>query len=626
MSHSSTAIEAAAILIVGGDQQAVGSPGRVLASVGRTDVECVESLSGASAHLCRQKFGLVILDLSTAFGLEPLQQLTGIECFQDVPVLTVVPDLDRQAGSDAVRAGAADFAMKPLDPVVFPKRVSNLLSGWAARRTPSRPCTGRHADGAAHDPVGADTVLPGGELLSGRDLAEHVRYLMTHDVVSELPNRFAFLERFDRILDRAVPGERHAALIIDLDQFKIVNESLGHTVGDDLIRQVARRLEPLVGADDILAHLGADDFAVVLHDVSSDDAAAAFADKVARVLAEPFLLRGQPTILSASIGIAMAPEDGRTAEELVRLAEIALYRAKAVGRNAYRFFHAAMNEEVRDRQALSGLLREALAKDAFALQYQPQIDIATGRIIGAEALMRWHHPDHGWISPARFIPVAESSGLIVPLGEWCLRHACAQNKAWQDAGLPEIKMAVNLSAVEFADPDLVGRVDRVLSETRLSADALEIEITEGIAMDHNPASVATLNGLRDLGVELAIDDFGTGYSSLAYLKTYPVNTIKIDQTFVREIRPDSRSGQIADATIRLGQSLEKRVVAEGVETDYQLNFLHKRRCDFAQGFFISRPLTPDAFAAFLDERAGAGGTGDTLAAQAATCIRAVGAA
>jgi diguanylate cyclase (GGDEF)-like protein/PAS domain S-box-containing protein len=424
---------------------------------------------------------------------------------------------------------------------------------------------------------------------------EQIRRIAYHDVLTGLPNRLLLNDRLALAVAQANRLDRGlAVLFLDIDRFKLINDSLGHTAGDRLIQHVAERLRACVREGDTVARLGGDEFMLLLPGVDQVVDAAKLAEKVLESVRGHFQLEGREIFASASIGVAVYPDDGRDAETLVKNADTALYRAKERGRDNYQLYTPAMNETALERLALESKLRRALANHELQLQYQPVLDLATRRICGFEALLRWNHPELGMVPPATFIPIAELTGLILPIGPWVLRTACAQARAWQQAGHHGLEVAVNLSARQFQQSELPAQVARALEETGLPPASLHLEITETSAMENAASTVRALHELKALGVGIAIDDFGTGYSSLSYLKRFPIDTLKIDQSFIRDIPADPEDAAIATAVLALARSLKVEVVAEGVETKEQLHFLAERRCDRVQGFLFSRALTPEA--------------------------------
>lgn len=441
-----------------------------------------------------------------------------------------------------------------------------------------------------------------------RDITERksyeaqLRYQANYDALTQLPNRNLLQDRLGHAIAHAHRyGRSVAVLFLDLDRFKMVNDSLGHRVGDALLQAAAARLTACVRKDDTVARLGGDEFVIVLEDLSGDDVATRVASKVLTVMENPFSIDDQEFFINCSLGISLFPRDGKDQETLIKNADTALHRAKDQGRGQIQFYTAEINTLVAKRLALETGLRRALEANEFRLHYQPQIDLNQGHIIGMEALLRWHHPQWGMIMPAEFISLAEETGLIVPIGEWALRTACAQLRAWHDADLPRIIVSVNLSSRQFMQVNLIDRVTQVLQETELEARYLELEITESLLMRDVEGAVTILGAFKAMGLHLAIDDFGTGYSSLNYLKRFPIGRLKIDRSFVRDVTTNPDDAAIAQAVIALAHSLGLEVLAEGVETEAQLAFLRSKRCHQMQGYYFSSPLAPEEMAVRLRE-------------------------
>ena len=427
-----------------------------------------------------------------------------------------------------------------------------------------------------------------------------IAFLAHHDPLTSLPNRTLFQDRLEQALGRAERSEQMVALMfLDLDRFKTINDSLGHIIGDRLLQSVAERLSHCVRDTDTICRQGGDEFLIVLSDLADEDVPARIADKILRRLSEPFEIDGHELGTSFSIGIAVYPGDGRDSDVLMKNADTAMYHAKESGRNTYRFFTEQMNANALERLQLENHLRQALDRGELHLNYQPQIDLATGAIVGAEALIRWQSEALGFVPPGRFIPIAEESGLIVPIGRWVLRQACVQAKAWHDAGFRNVGVAVNISPLQFRRDDIVARVREVLTETGLPAESLELEITESLIMQHAESVLETMHRLKALGVRLSIDDFGTGYSSLSYLKRFAVDRLKIDQSFVRDIAEDPDDAAIVRAIIQMGKSLKLDVVAEGAESRAQVDFLIREGCRAAQGYFFCPPVSFDVLTRVL---------------------------
>jgi diguanylate cyclase (GGDEF)-like protein len=421
-----------------------------------------------------------------------------------------------------------------------------------------------------------------------------LQHQASHDQLTGLPNRMLFDERLSLALAHTHRyGEMLAVVFLDLDNFKTINDTLGHAVGDRLLQIVAERLRGCLRSEDVLARWGGDEFTLLLSPISNAEDTTKIATKILNVLNAPLKLEGQELHIKASLGIALAPYDGEDAETLLKNADAAMYRAKQQGCNNYQLYTSAIGTKAQERLVLENNLYKALERQEFRLHYQPQIDLRTGEIVGMEALIRWQNQETGFISPSLFIPLAEEMGLINAIGEWVLWTACAQNRTWQSLGLPPIRMAVNLSALQFQQKNLVNIIAQVLESTKLDARYLELEITESIAMHDIPVTISVLRTLRSMGIQIAVDDFGTGYSSLSSLKHFPLDKLKIDQSFVRELVTDSFDAAIVKALIALGHGLKLEVIAEGVETQEQLAFLRSVKCDGMQGYLLSRPLSAE---------------------------------
>jgi diguanylate cyclase (GGDEF)-like protein len=388
-------------------------------------------------------------------------------------------------------------------------------------------------------------------------------------------------------------------LFVDLDRFKIINDGLGHSAGDQVLKICAQRFAEALRESDLIAHISGDEFVVLLERCNDPAAAIAVARKLLAAAARPILLNGQELALTASVGIALHPADGTDGETLLKHADIALFRAKEQGRNNYQFYSAQMNTHTAERLALEAKLRHALARGELSLHYQPKLDIRTRQVTGVEALLRWNNPELGAVSPATFIPLAEETGLIVPIGAWVLLEACKQAKRWQDSGLPGVRVAVNLSARQFRDPMLGQTIGRAFSESGLDPRLLELEITESMVMQEPEKAAALLKDLKSMGLHLSIDDFGTGYSSLAYLKRFPIDSLKIDRSFVKDIPGNADDLAITQAVVAMAHGLRLRTVAEGVETQEQLEWLKRFGCDEVQGYLFSKALPADEMGRFL---------------------------
>ena len=424
-----------------------------------------------------------------------------------------------------------------------------------------------------------------------------------HDSLTGLPNRDLFQDRLNQALGNALRNTgKVLVLFFDLDSFKNVNNSLGHTAGDQLLQDVSERLRFFIREGDTLARLGSDTFAIILREIKQPQDALTVVRKLTGALSEAFVIADQKLFVTSSIGITLYPDDGDNAQTLIKNADIALARAKKAGRNNFQYYMPDMGLQANQRMVLERNLRLGLERGEFILHYQPRVDIGSGTVIGMEALVRWNHPETGLVSPGEFIPVAEETGLIIPMGQWILETACRQARQWIDAGHGQLRVSVNLSARQFRQENLLEVIEATLRDTGLPPDNLELEITESIVMDHVDKAIAILERLRGLGLHIAVDDFGTGYSSLNYLKRFPINTLKIDQSFVRDLTRDSDDAAIISAIIALARNMRLSVVAEGVETREQLAFLREEACDELQGYYFSRPLDADAFGKLLQEK------------------------
>ena len=439
------------------------------------------------------------------------------------------------------------------------------------------------------------------DVSEARAAALKVSHLAHHDFLTDLPNRILFDDRLSQAIGIAQRHQRHiAVLFLDCDNFKNINDSLGHMMGDLLLQSLANRIVSAGRGSDTVSRQGGDEFIILLPEVNKAEDAAIYASKILSEVAKPHLIGEHELHLTASIGIALYPADGRNAQTLVHNADIALYEAKESGRNTYKRFRPGMKARALERQSAEGGLLNAVTKEEFVLYFQPRMDLRTGAVIGAEALVRWRDPERGIVSPDDFIPLAEDSGLIVPIGRWVLHEACRQAKSWRDAGLPIGTLAVNVSPVEFRNSTYLDGIADLLANGLLEPGLLELELTERTLMQDQRTASTTLKALSDLGIRLALDDFGTGFSSLSYLQRFAISTVKIDRSFVERLPEDARDRSLVGAIINMGQSLKLAVVAEGIETESQLDILRELNCTEGQGFHFCHPLPPEEFATYFD--------------------------
>jgi diguanylate cyclase (GGDEF)-like protein/PAS domain S-box-containing protein len=480
--------------------------------------------------------------------------------------------------------------------------IARLPSDCVLVRRDGREIPVENSIAAIHDRDGHTTgaVIVFRDVSDARAMAVQLVHSAYHDFLTGLPNRALLNDRVSQAVTLAARhSEKVAVLFLDLDGFKHINDSLGHAIGDELLKLIATRLTGCVRGSDTVSRQGGDEFIVLLPALQKPEDAAITARKMLQAVADSHSIKGHDLNITTSIGVSVYPDDGLDAETLIKNADTAMYQAKENGCHSYQFFKPAMNVRAVERQSIEEGLRRALERHELSLHYQPQIDLITGKITGAEALLRWMHPIRGAVSPAKFIPVAEDCGLILTIGKWALREACKQARAWIDEELPLTRIAANISALEFRDDRFLDNVVATLDETGLDAKFLELELTEGILMKRVDQAESVLRALRNKGIRLAVDDFGTGYSSLSYLTKFPLDALKIDQSFVQQISVTPTETTVVSAIINMGRSLKLRVIAEGIETQEQLAFLKAHRCHEAQGFYFSRPVTADAFGTLL---------------------------
>lgn len=558
------------VLIVHG-QQGNGDPvARLLSECGTQQftVECVAGYEDAVEVICQHAHDVYVVEykLGERTGLDLIREAIYHGC--KIPLILLIDKSDRGVDTEAIKAGAADSLVRD--------QINATLLERSIRYAIER----KRAD-------------------------ERVAYLAQYDSLTGLANRSLFKELLTLALARAERNGKHVALMfLDLDRFKVINDSLGHDGGDQVLKVVAERLRSRMRKSDTVARLGGDEFTVILEGIGTVQDATNVAQELLQIVSQPIMVQDQELFVTPSIGIAVYPQYGKDAETLIKNADRAMYRAKRQGRNTYRFYTTTMesNGKASNYLAMETRLRHALDREEFLLHYQPLIDMKSGRLISLEALLRWRHPERGLIQPDEFIPLAEENGMIVPIGEWVLETACRQNKEWQEAGLPLTSVSVNLSARQFRQKSFVRTVGRILAESRLDPQFLELELTESLLFESNGASTSRLKELKSLGIKISIDDFGTGYSSLSYLKCFPIDTLKIDRSFVCDIPTNEGDSAIASGMIALAHGLHMKVTAEGVETQAQLDFLRDRGCDAIQGHLMSPALAPDHVSSCFENR------------------------
>jgi diguanylate cyclase (GGDEF)-like protein len=526
-------------------------------------LEHVTTLRGGLERLQRTSFDAIITDLHLpdSDGLETLREL--VAAAPDVPLVVLSHCDDDPFALELLKHGAQDYLIK----------------------------------GQSDGPLILKTIR---YAIERKESDQHFAFLSHYDKLTGLANRELFRDRLHQAMSRAErAGKLVALLFLDLDRFKSVNDTLGHLAGDELLVEVAARLKTCVRRSDTIARLGGDEFTIILEGLDAPVDAEIVCRKIIKSLEAPLLLRNHEIYVTTSIGVTFFPTDDNDLNGLLRNADAAMYRAKEEGRNKFHLFTADLSARAVKRLGIESALRHAVERQEFHLCYQPKISVQTGEILGAEALLRWENPQHGLVSPVDFIPVAEETGLIVPIGEWVLRRACADIRKWHAAGFDHVSVAVNLSARQFRHGELTSIVRRALQDSGIAPRQLELEITESLLMDDTEASQIALNELKALGTSIYLDDFGTGYSSLAYLKKFPIDGLKIDRSFIRDLPGDPDDEAITQAILALSQALRLHVVAEGVENEAQLDFLRRQGCEMVQGFLFSRPLLFDSFLEWL---------------------------
>ena len=517
-------------------------------------------------------------------GLETIEQLWQADPHLQIALCTAYSDYTWEAMAERLEFGDQMLVLKkPFDSLEIRQMASALTWKW------------QMAQDAAMKVLNLEQTIEARvhELLK-------VSHLLQYDVLTELPNSTLLGDRLNQSLALSRRHDKQlAVMFLGLDRFKRINNALGHPAGDEMLKQVGRNLVATVRESDSVFRYGSDEFVVILADVRHPQQTKGIAEKLLNAIRAPQHIAGHDLSVTASLGISIYPDDGFDAIALIKKAETAMRNVKESGPNDFSFFIDEMNQRARDQQSIESGIRLALERNEFVLHYQPKLDLGSGQVVGAEALIRWQKPGHGLVYPTDFISVAEDSGLIVPLSKWVLAEACRQACAWQAAGLPKICMSVNMSAIDFRQRDFVDGIEQTLKQTGLEPALLELEITEGVLMQNVETTVNALTRLKVMGVRLAIDDFGTGYSSLSYLRRFPIDVLKIDQSFIRGLSRDSNDAALVSAIISLGRSLKLTIIAEGVETLEQLDFLKAHQCEEGQGFYFSKAVEPDAFVRYL---------------------------
>ncbi|MBI5659280.1 MAG: EAL domain-containing protein [Nitrosomonadales bacterium] len=587
------------LLLVDDEENIISALARQLREDGYTILRAGSGRQGLEL-LADHKVGVIISDqrMPEMTGVEFLGKVKGLYPKTVRMVLSGYADLE--SVKEAINRGAIyKFITKPWDEETLRAVVREAFEHHDLMQKKEQLALEIQSANAAM----ADISLDLSRLVAQQNT--QIERISRYDPLTGLPNRLSFLDRLDQELAHALRDNRMVAVMfVDLDRFQQINDSFGHPAADRLLHAVAERLKSCVRASDTVARMGGDEFAFVLADIKDAKDAGEIARKILDSLArDPVTVGDNEIFVAASIGISLYPSDGQDSIALIKNADAALYYAKNEGRNNYQYYAAQMNASARQRLTLETELRRALEREEFVLHYQPKVNLASGKISGVEALLRWQSAEHGLVPPGEFITLLEETGLILPVGEWVLRTVCEQARAWKQAGFPATRIAVNLSAMQFRQPDLAGAILEILRRSDLDfcTGSLELELTESMLMRNVDRAITTLGRLREMGVHISIDDFGTGYSSLSYLKRFPINSLKIDQSFVRDISGGSNDRAIVGAIIALGHSLGLQVTAEGVETVEQLDYLRKARCDEMQGYLFSRPVPAEEIARLLQD-------------------------
>lgn len=559
-SESDSDIETSPLVLIADDDPAI----RLVLkhSVEQIGYRVIEASDGqqAVAMTRDQRPDLILMDaiMPEQDGFSATAEITGSPELSDIPIMIITALDDDHSVDRAFEVGALDYITKPVKWSVLKQRVRRMIHAAVAEKK--------------------------------------IRHLAYHDTLTGLPNRMLFMDRIEQAIARMDrTREAFALLFIDIDHFKIINDTLGHDAGDKLLRSVTQRLRDIIRQTDTVARFGGDEFTVLLENIQKPEDTVLVTDKLLRVLHEPIIISGRDVRISASVGIAVYPQDGGDFGTLLKHADTAMYEAKQLGRNNFQFYTKSMSESAQKRLDLEASLREAISSEAFRVYYQPKYELDTGQCWGMEALIRWSHPEKGLIPPVDFIPVAEETGMIIPISEWMIRECFRQMVSWRQSGLQVANLSINISPRQFKEQDLVGLFAELLHESEIRGEDIEIEITETILLENQVKAASTLGQLKAMGIKIALDDFGTGYASLAYLKKYPIDIVKIDRSFVAGTPDDEEDCAIVRAIASLASALEKDLVAEGVENEEQIEFLKQVNCNKAQGFYWNPPLSAHAF-------------------------------
>lgn len=562
----------------------------LLIDILQTDYQIITASCGAEALQQSQQheIDLILLDIimPDMDGYEICGQLKSLDNTRSIPIIFLTVKNSVADETKGFELGAVEYITKPISPPIVKARIKTQLELLKIRQSLI------HHNNHLEILVAEKTVELTREIAKKQKAYEKLHYLANYDQLTQLPNRNLFNERLTYTAKQFTRNKTaFALLLIDLDRFKHINDSMGHHIGDLLLAKVGKRLSGCLRHVDTIARLGGDEFTVTLTDVSNREDIAIVANKIIAAFKAPFQLCNQDIYISASIGIACCPEDTEDIQSLLKFSDMAMYEAKKKGKNTFEFFSKRLTTHANHRMTLEKDLRKALADNELFLNYQPIIELQSGRNIGVEALLRWRHPEHGLIPPDKFIPIAEESDLILSIGNWVFRTACKQVQSWRNAGIKQLNLAVNMSTRQFCDKaDCVGLVQKTLAELNLPAHSLTLEITENLMLEDSQQILNIFKQLQKLGVKLSVDDFGTGYSSLSYLRRFPINVLKIDRSFIQELEMDTGDAALVKAIIAMGKSLQLSVIAEGVESPGQYRFLMEHACDLCQGYYFSKPV------------------------------------